>query len=66
MPIIRMLFEVPTHFLGMISFAVLVSVAFAFLSKQSTPERLKYMAWAIGAFLIVAIVIGWLMYPFSQ
>jgi len=60
------LLNLPTHFLGMVAFALLVSVAFAFLTKHTTPERLKYLLWAVGAFLLVAIVIGWLMYPFSQ
>jgi hypothetical protein len=29
-------------------------------------ERMKYTLWAFLAFLLVAIGIGWLMYPFSQ
>jgi hypothetical protein len=41
-------------------------VTFAFLSKRGTTERVKYSLWAFLAFLLVAIGIGWLMYPFSQ
>jgi hypothetical protein len=55
-----------THFQAMVFFALTVSVTFAFLSKQSTAERVKYFLWAFVAFLMVAIGIGWLMYPFSQ
>jgi hypothetical protein len=54
------------HFQMMVIFALAVSIAFAFLSKQSTAERLRYCVWAFLAFLVVAIGIGWLMYPFSR
>jgi heme A synthase len=54
------------HFQAMVIFGLAVSLAFAFLSKNSTSERLHYAAWAFLAFLVVAIGIGWLMYPFSR
>jgi hypothetical protein len=54
------------HFQALAFFAIAVSVTFAFLSKRATPERVKYFLWAFLAFLLVAIGIGWLMYPFSQ
>jgi hypothetical protein len=55
-----------THFGAMLFFALVVSVTFAFLSKRTAVERAKYTAWAFLAFLLVAIGIGWLMFPFSQ
>jgi uncharacterized membrane protein len=54
------------HFQTMVIFALAVSVAFAFLSKNNTRERVRYALWAFLAFLAVAIGIGWLMYPFSR
>jgi hypothetical protein len=54
------------HFQFMVIFALTVSLAFAFLSKQTTIERVRYFVWAFFAFLVVAIGIGWLMYPFSR
>jgi cytochrome bd-type quinol oxidase subunit 2 len=54
-----------THFQALAFFAFVVSVTFAFLSKRGTSERMKYFLWALLAFLLVAIGIGWLMYPFS-
>jgi hypothetical protein len=54
------------HFQAMIIFALAVSLAFAFLSKNSMSERIRYAVWAFLAFLVVAIGIGWLMYPFSR
>jgi cytochrome bd-type quinol oxidase subunit 2 len=55
-----------THFEALAFFAIVVSVTFAFLSKSGTSERVKYFVWAFLAFLLVAIGIGWLMYPFSH
>jgi hypothetical protein len=60
------LFANLTHFGAMLFFALVVSVTFAFLSKRGLTERLKYTAWAFLAFALVAIGIGWLMFPFSQ
>lgn len=55
-----------THFGALAFFALVVSVSFAFLSKRGAAERAKYTLWAFLAFLLVAIGVGWLMYPFSQ
>ena len=54
------------HFQTMVIFALAVSLAFAFLSKNNMTERVRYALWAFLAFLVVAIGIGWLMYPFSH
>ena len=55
-----------SHFWAMTLFALAVSVAFAFLTKRTAIERLKYFLWSFLTFLIVGIGIGWLMYPFSH
>jgi hypothetical protein len=55
-----------THFGAMMFFALVVSITFAFLSKRTLLERMKYTLWAFLAFILVAVGIGWLMYPFSQ
>ncbi len=55
-----------THFQAMVLFALVISIAFAFLSKQSPRERLKYAIWAFVAFLAIALAIAWLMYPFPH
>ena len=55
-----------THFQALAFFALVVSATFAFLSKRGALERAKYLVWAFLAFLLVAIAISWLMYPFSQ
>ena len=55
-----------THFEGMVLFALVVSVAFGFLSRRQPVPRLKYIAWCLFLFLLVGIVVGWAMYPFSE
>ena len=55
-----------THMIAMVSFAVVVSATFGLLSRRDAVERAKYILWAFAAFLLVAVGIGWLMYPFSQ
>lgn len=54
------------HFEALLFFAIVVSITFAFLSKQTNMERAKYMLLAFLAFVVVAVGIGWLMFPFSQ
>ena len=54
------------HFQAMLFFAILVSVAFGFLSRRPMIERLKYIGWSFLLFLLIGIGIGWVMYPFSR
>jgi multidrug transporter EmrE-like cation transporter len=54
------------HFQTMVLFALAISLAFAFLSKNTMSERVRYAVWAFLAFLVVALGLGWLMYPFSR
>jgi len=55
-----------SHFQAMLLFAVVISVAFGFLSRRPAMERLKYILWSLGLFLLIGIGIGWVMYPFSH
>jgi len=54
------------HFQTMLLFAFIASLGFAFLSKRKFGERVRYAIWAFLAFIVVAIAIGWLMYPFTR
>ncbi len=63
---IRFEFMILTHFQGMLLFAVVVSVAFGFLSRRRPLERVKYMLWCLFLFLLAGVAIGWAMYPFSR
>ncbi len=55
-----------THFDALLLFAVVISIAFAFLTKQTARDRLKYALWAFLAFVLVAVTLGWIMYPFPR
>jgi len=51
------------QFAAMVLFAFLVSVVFGLLSKSTPRDRCIYGAKVFGAFLAVALVLGWIMYP---
>ena len=54
------------HFQAMLLFAFVISVAFAFMTKRTRGERIKYAIWSFLAFLLIGMAIGWLMYPFAR
>ncbi len=51
-----------THFPALVIFAFLVSVVFGLLSKDTPRDRVIYGAKVFGAFVGVALALGWLMY----
>ncbi len=55
-----------THFLAMLLFSILVSVAFAVLSQEhhTNEERLKYGFKVFGYFVGVGLIVAWVLYPF--
>jgi len=55
-----------THFPALVIFSFLVSVVFGLLAKDTPRARLVYGAKVFGAFVGIAIVLGWLMYFFPR
>ncbi len=53
-----------SHFLLMVLFSLFVAVVFAFLMKDEPREQLRFGAMVFGGFIVSALVIGWLMFPF--
>ncbi len=53
-----------SHFFLLVSFAFFVSLVFALLSKESLQEQVRFGGMLFGGFILAAIVLGWLMYPF--
>jgi hypothetical protein len=51
------------HFPAMLLFSFLVSVVFGLLSKNTPHERFLYGAKVFLAFVGVAVVLGFIMYP---
>ena len=53
-----------SHLLLLALFAFFVSLVFAVIGKDDTREQLRLGGLMFAGFLISAIVLGWLMYPF--
>jgi heme A synthase len=52
-----------SHFWIMVLFAFSVSLVFAVLMRDEPREQLKTAGMMLGAFVVAAYLLGWLMYP---
>jgi hypothetical protein len=55
-----------SHALLLAIFACFVSLVFALLTKDDAREQIRFGGMLFAGFLIAAIVLGWLMYPFPH
>ena len=55
-----------SHLVALITFSVLTSAVFATLLRDDLRSRLRFGLLAFAAFLVSAVVVGWLMYPFPS
>jgi hypothetical protein len=53
-----------SHLVLLIAFAFFVSLVFALLSKDDVHEQLRFGGKLFGAFIVAAVVLSWLMFPF--
>jgi hypothetical protein len=53
-----------SHLLLLVLFAFFVSLVFGLLSREGLKEQLRFGALLLAAFIVAALVLGWLMYPF--
>ena len=53
-----------SHFLLLILFAFFVSLVFALIGKDDAREQRRLGGMMFAGFVLAAIVLGWLMYPF--
>ena len=53
-----------SHLLLLVLFSFFVSLVFALLAKDTTSEQLRLGGAMFAGFIVVAIALGWLMYPF--
>ena len=53
-----------SHFEALVIFALLVSTVFALTTKNEPREQFRYGIFVFLSFLAVAVVVGWIMYPF--
>ena len=54
-----------SHFLLLLLFSFFVAVVFAVLMRSEPRDQVRFGAMVFGVFVVSAVVIGWLMYPFS-
>ena len=53
-----------SHLVLLTLFAFFVSLIFALLSKDTAHEQIRFGGLLFAGFLVAALVLGWLMYPF--
>jgi prepilin signal peptidase PulO-like enzyme (type II secretory pathway) len=53
-----------SHILLLVVFAFFVSLVFAVLAKDDAREQLRFGGLMFVGFIVSALVLGWLMYPF--
>jgi len=53
-----------SHLLLMALFAFFVSLVFAVISRDAPGDQLRFGGMLFGGFIVTAVVISWLMYPF--
>jgi hypothetical protein len=55
-----------SHISAILIFSLCVSVVFSITTKESLKERLRYGLFTFLSFLLVAVVLGWIMFPFPH
>lgn len=53
-----------SHLFLMVLFAFFVSLVFAVIAKDDVRGQVRLGAAMFGGFMLAAVVLGWLMYPF--
>jgi len=53
-----------SHLVLLVVFSLLVSLVFAMLLRDDARAQLRFGGLIFGGFVVSAIVLGWLMYPF--
>jgi hypothetical protein len=53
-----------SHVLLMVLFAFFVSLVFAVIAKDDVRDQVRFGGVMFGGFMVAAVVLGWLMYPF--
>lgn len=51
-----------THLLWMATFAGLTAIVFGVVAKGSNRQRLIYGLKVFGEFMLIALVLGWILY----
>ena len=55
---------IQSHLVLLVLFAFFVSLVFAVLAKDDVREQMRFGGLLFAGFVVTALVLGWLMYPF--
>jgi hypothetical protein len=55
-----------SHLVFLFVFSAIVSAVFATLLRDDLRSRVRFALGAFSAFVLAAIAVGWLMYPFPS
>ena len=53
-----------SHFLFMVTFALICSTVIALITKDDPKEQWGYFWKFFGSLILIALLIAWIMYPF--
>ena len=53
-----------SHLLLLTLFALFVSLVFSLLTKDTARDQVRFGGMLFAGFIVAALVLGWLMYPF--
>lgn len=56
----------PSHFPMLLLFAFCASCVLGFLTRGSTASRIRSVLWTFICFVVLAVAVAWLLYPFSH
>ena len=54
------------HLAAMTIFALLAAIAFAAFGRRALAARIRYAAWCFAVLIILAVGVGWLLFPLSR
>jgi hypothetical protein len=57
---------IASHLVSLLLFSALVSTVVATLLRDDLRSRVRFGAMLFGAFILSAVVVGWVMYPFPS
>jgi hypothetical protein len=52
-----------SHITALLVFSLFVSTVFALITKNEPREQFRYGVFVFLSFVVVAFVVGWIMYP---
>lgn len=55
-----------SHFELMLIYAFCISAIIAIITKEGSKEQLKYFLKFFASLIAIALIIGWIMYPFPK